>query len=171
MWIWRSRLRKTVRSDLALLFRDIHLVAFPAPYSVHYLIKNDCALFSSLYSYCIMIANTHFILYIFSKIRFSPYQQRKGRRLTPRCLRTSLSPVHLQFTCLLLTPTCYALYLKLLKWRTFTRILPHGDLVKKTKPFCGSCPGWNFDRVSQKPARSSVRKTGRLVFFDIRQGD
>lgn len=45
---------------LALLFWGIHLVALPAPYSVHCLIENVCALFSSTYRYYIMVAKFFF---------------------------------------------------------------------------------------------------------------
>lgn len=54
---------------LARLFWDIHLVAFPAPHSLHYLIENDCSLFSSTYSYCIKVAKSPYS----HKIRLSSH--------------------------------------------------------------------------------------------------
>lgn len=56
---------------------------------------------------------------------------------------------------------------KKLNWHTY--IPPIWDETQSN--FSGSFPGWHFDRFSQKAARSSVRKTDTMVFFDISQGD
>lgn len=59
---------------LALLFWGIHLVALPAPYSAHYLIENDCALFSST---CYIMVAKFFFPHLFLRIIYiykSPFK-------------------------------------------------------------------------------------------------